>query len=197
VKPFATARLLLTAKASDGHRHIVQFYENDAFIIENVVALVGNDLNEGGASIFAATPPHLEGIATRLSATGLDLEMLRKEGRYVELDAAEMLKWFMVDGWPDVVKFNQVVGGVVASAIEKSATHSATIFGGAVALLCDAKNSAAAIRLEHLWNNLGKRLDFSLCCAYPLSSFEKDPDGRAFFQICAAHSLVIPAETPL
>ena len=58
-------------------------------------------------------------------------------------------------------------------------------------------DSVEAIRLEHLWNTLGAKLDFSLCCAYPLRTFENDPSGRAVFEVCAAHTLVIPAETPL
>jgi hypothetical protein len=66
-----------------------------------------------------------------------------------------------------------------------------------VALLCCANNAAAAIYLEQLWNELALSHHFSLCCAYPLSSLDANLDLDAVLQICAEHSLAIPAESLL
>ena len=64
-----------------------------------------------------------------------------------------------------------------------------------VALLWAEGNSEAAIRLEELWNDLAHTHSFSLHCAYPITSFNRDEDGEPFLKICAAHSAVIPDES--
>ena len=53
----------------------------------------------------------------------------------------------------------------------------------------------AAIRLEQLWNDLGKTRVFSLHCAYPIASFGHEQDTETFLKICAEHSGVIPSES--
>jgi hypothetical protein len=70
-------------------RHIVQFYENDRFIIENVSFLAANSLRNGDSSVLIATGPHLNRIDERLSSSGFDLREIPNRGRYIALDAAE------------------------------------------------------------------------------------------------------------
>jgi hypothetical protein len=64
-----------------------------------------------------------------------------------------------------------------------------------VALLWSQGNREAAIGLEQLWNDLAKRLPFSLLCAYPIKSFGRESDDAPFRTICGAHSHVMPAES--
>jgi len=61
-----------------------------------------------------------------------------------------------------------------------------------VALLLAEGKSQAAIRLEHLWNELIKTQPVSLRCAYPLSGFFREEDRESFLRICAEHSSVLP-----
>jgi hypothetical protein len=64
-----------------------------------------------------------------------------------------------------------------------------------VALLWAEGNRHAAIRLEELWNELGKSQRFALFCAYPLALFGDDSHAVPFNGICACHTRVIPAES--
>jgi hypothetical protein len=176
--------------------HIVQFYEADIVVVENISYLTANNLKAGNASVLIATPAHLGGIEERLIKAGLDLNGFRKAGRYLALDAAATLSEFLVDDWPDKAKFDEAVGGIVRRASEKSANGFVFAFGEMVALLCSAGKTSAAVRLEQLWNALAESYHFSLCCAYPLSSFGIEPDLNVVFQICAEHSLTIPVESP-
>jgi len=175
--------------------HFVQFYENDRFIIEKSCRRATKALKIGGSCVLVATEPHLADLETRLYLLGMNLESVRAQGRYVALDAADTLARFMVDGSPDRIEFNKVVGDVIARATRQS--HFVSVFGEMVALLCAANNSAAAIQLEQLWNDLARTYRFSLCCAYPLTAFANDPEGSALLQVCAEHSLTLPAEDPL
>ena len=79
------------------------------------------------------------------------------------------------------------------TAAERSSTRFVFAFGEMVALLYAAGNPAGAIRVEQLWNELAQRQSFSLYCAYPLSSLEKNLDVDALVEICAEHALTIPA----
>lgn len=194
-----TSERLTRFDALTSHRrrgHLVQFYDNEDFFIGIVNRLAVNALAEGDASVFVATPEHLKGLEKLLRMHGADLEGLRANGRYVALDAAATLSQFMVNGWPDEAKFNDIVGGVVRDAVEKSSNGFTFAFGEMVALLCGANQSAAAVGLEQLWNSLGKSHRFSLYCAYPMDSFKNELDLNAMLEICAEHSLTIPAESP-
>jgi len=64
-----------------------------------------------------------------------------------------------------------------------------------VALLFAEGKGDALLRLEELWNALGKELPFSLCCGYPFKQFSNRPDEPLFLKICAEHSHVVPAES--
>jgi PAS domain S-box-containing protein len=66
--------------------------------------------------------------------------------------------------------------------------------GEMVVLLWNDGNSAAAVRLEELWNGLARTCTFSLFCAYPLSVFHGEKDSTRLLHVCSQHSRVIPAE---
>ena len=68
-------------------------------------------------------------------------------------------------------------------------------FGEMVSLLWERGNRDGAIALEQLWNELGKRHQFALFCAYPLSAFANDAERESLSSVCACHSRVIPAES--
>ena len=64
-----------------------------------------------------------------------------------------------------------------------------------VALLWAEGNREGALRLEKLWNDLGKIKSFSLLCAYPMSVFHGDANTVPFAHVCEQHSTVFPAES--
>jgi hypothetical protein len=176
-------------------RHPVQFYENDSFLLENIGRSIGDGLEAGDASVVVATASHRYSLAQRLRARGLDPDALAEHGRYVALDAADTLDRFMVDGWPDATLFNSVIGGAVERAAGKSERLYVRAFGEMVALLWSEGKREAAVRVEELWNELAKKLPFSLCCGFPLNAFSDDLDAALFLKVCAEHSHVVPAES--
>jgi PAS domain S-box-containing protein len=178
----------------DDRGHVVQFYEDDGFLIDTMSRFAGGGLGAGDAVVVIATRRHREQLERQLRARGLDLATARDAGRYVPLDAAETLSQFMVGGQPDETLFDDVVGGVIARAANGKDSR-VLAFGEMVALLWADGKREAAIRLEELWNELAKRLPFSLLCAYPIRTFSRESDGIQFSAICGEHSHVIPAES--
>src|SRR6185436_4526041 len=101
------------------------------------------------------------------------------------------------DDGPDPERFREVVGGMVAHALDASvgATPGLAVFGEMVALLWAGGKFDAAIQLERLWNELRQTYAFSLRCAYPIGNFDREEHGQAFLQICSEHTGVIPGES--
>jgi PAS domain S-box-containing protein len=185
-------------EAPDPHRHphSVQFYSDDKYLISVLARFIGSAVGAGDAAIVIATPPHRTELAERLSARGIDVARAAEQGRYVALDAEQTLTQFMVGGWPDEARFVEVMGEIVSharSAVQDEHGRLA-LFGEMVALLWNAGNSEAALRLEQLWNLIAQSHSFSLVCGYPLTHFYREEHGELFQKICAEHSAVIPDE---
>jgi PAS domain S-box-containing protein len=182
----------------DDHRsHVVQFYAEDASLLEGLGRFIGSALGAGDGAVVVATQSHLVGLAQRLEARGLDIYGGVKQGRYIQLDATEALARFMVDGRPDAARFADAMGGFIerARAAAGGKNSRVVVFGEMVALLWMDGRPEAAIQLEELWNELAQKHSFSLRCAYPLAGFSREEHGEAFLKICAGHSGVIPGES--
>ena len=188
-----TSKKFHTSFQTGQSEHFVQFCETDAFLIDSVSAFIGAGLRAGDVVIVLATKPHTESLEERLKGDGLEVAAARVRGQYVSMDAAATLSKFMVDGSPEPGRFAEVVGSMIALAAQGQ--RHVRIFGEMVALLWAEGNRAAAVRLEELWNDLGKTHSFSLCCAYPMQGFGGEVYKEEFTEICQQHSRVIPAES--
>ncbi len=173
--------------------HFVQFYESDEFLIESVSGFVAAALNEGQSSVVIATHAHRVALQRKLAADGIAIAGAIEAGRYIVLDAADTLAKFMVDGLPDARLFTAHVGQAISQLAQGGRRVHA--FGEMVALLWAEGNRHAAIRLEELWNELGKSHRFALFCAYPIAGFDDVSHAVPFNGICACHTRVFPAES--
>ena len=179
------------------HAHGVQFYGDDAYLLDGLTRFIGGALGAGDCSIVIATKAHRDGLANRLLGCGVDLTLATQQGRLIILDASETLAKFMVDGWPDGERFHQAVGSVVSQCRLAGRTNQSKLaaFGEMVALLWAEGKAEAAIRLEQLWNELARVHSFHLHCAYPISYFHDERHAELIEKVCAEHSHVIPDET--
>lgn len=173
--------------------HFVQFYEEDAYLLDAVGDYIGAALRAGEAGIVITTKLHRDGIEQRLRLAGLDVDAAHAGGQYVVHDAFETLAHFLVDGVPDPDRFTEVIGEIITTAAR---SHSRVrIFGAMVALLVADGNYDATLQLERLWNELQRQLPFSLFCAYPMDHAGGEALVDLFNAINAAHTHVIPAES--
>jgi hypothetical protein len=176
--------------------HSVQLYRADEHLMLNLSRWVEPALKAGGAVILLATESHRQGVVERLQTAGIDVRRASLQGRYLEFDARETLAKFMRSGWPDAERFRSVAFDILerAQAAAKPNSPGVYAFGEMVALLCGEGKVEAAIRLEQLWNEVGRIRGFQLLCAYPVSQFAGQGDGERFLRLCAEHSHVIPAD---
>jgi diguanylate cyclase (GGDEF)-like protein len=178
--------------------HLIQFYEDDNFLVMGLADYIGAALGSGDKGIVIATAEHLRQLEERLTARGLLGEGSRE--RYIPLDAEHMLPLFIADGVPDTARFQQAIGDVIEGA---TAGHAGRVyvFGEMMALLSGAARCSlrlgkhdTALQLEGYFNDMMQRYRFTLLCSYPLSAFPRKEDSAAFRALCELHTSVLPAE---
>lgn len=181
--------------------HTVHFFEDDSLFLDSLSEFVGGAIGAGGVCIVAVSPRHARGLAERLPSLGIDIPRAVTQGRYIVLDAQELLDSFLQDGWPDEKLFFDALEGtfLAARAGLRRQNSSVVAFGEMVALLCEQQEYDAAFRLEQLWNELARRTSISLRCAYPMRLFADPARHEMYRQICGQHTEVIPDQsfTPL
>jgi len=177
-------------------RHAVKFYEHDSGLIEALGHHIGDALAAGDTTIVIATEAHRAALLEELRLRKINVSSAAKAGRFIELDAAETLAKFMVDGAPDRKKFDETIGALVSQAsARRKPGHQLVAFGEMVALLWSEGRRDATIRLEELWNELGERHAFDLLCGYPIGIFDRMEHRQLFFSICGEHTHVNPGES--
>jgi PAS domain S-box-containing protein len=187
------------SSSQEPHPHAVQFYSDDAFLVDSISEFIGTSLLAGSAAIVIATKVHRDGIERQLRERGIDLAGALEQGRYVVLDSDQTLSRLLVDGWPNETRFVALMGEVIerARTCGGEKCSDVAIFGEMVSLLWSHGKCDAAIGLEQLWNVLARTHAFSLRCAYPMSGFGCHEHHEPFVKICTEHSDVIPEENYL
>jgi hypothetical protein len=168
-------------------RHAVYFYEDDTFLIDDVAHFVKSGLEQHETVIVVATEEHRIDLKAKLIADDLIGLSAPADARYVTLDAGSTLSLFMLNDWPDERLFLKVIGQIIASSAKETPVR---IYGEMVAVLWAEGKHKAAIRLEELWNALGRQQEFSLLCGYPRSAVEQPTLASALEKVCACHSQV-------
>lgn len=175
--------------------HLVQFYDDDAFIVNEIWDFISPCLRRGETAVVIATQARLGNLAHKFISGQLHTTSLRPAiGKYMPIDAAATLSQLLVDGLLDEARFKTIVGSLLRRASKDGEQH-VHIYGEMVALLCAEGKQAAAIRLEQFWTELAQEYPFTLLCSYPMHVFTRAEDAQAFGSICEAHTHVRPAES--
>ena len=162
--------------------HIVQTYQDPAFLADAVAEYLGTGLRRGEAAIVIARPSHSARFLETLGGAG-------EPGQLLVLDAEETLARFMSNGMPQWNAFHEVIGGLIAQVrLQYPAVRA---YGEMVDILWQEGKREAAIRLEEYWNELTRLQTFSLFCAYAMDHL--DAGGYSGLEaVCRTHTHFIP-----
>jgi hypothetical protein len=181
------ANAQLVSREDEQTEHRVEFYEGAHFICDAVADFFADGFKTGQPMVLVSTPEHRNGIFESLSSLGLDGNNALAAGQLMWLDARETLATFMIDGMPDERLFRTSVGGALEHSRAGREHLTIRAFGEMVDLLLVDGNPEAALRLEELWNDLGKLYGFSLLCAYSIGNLIREEHWRYFHKICDEH----------
>ena len=153
-----------TEKKEIARNHEVGFYSDDAGLLDDLTRFIEAALKAGNAAIVVATESHRDSLLLRLQAHGLDIGAAIEQGRYIALDAADVLPKFMLRDVPDPVRFLHVLGNLISTAAKtvKGKQARVAIFGEMCHLLWAQGNAEAAIQVEELGNQLAKTYDVDI-----------------------------------
>jgi DNA-binding NarL/FixJ family response regulator len=181
-----------TSAEKAAHRHEVQFYSDDALLLDTFARFIAVALKSGRAAIVAVTESHRDGLVSRLKEHGLDVDATTQQGTYIQLDIDKTFSTFMVNDMPDATRFFQIVGGLIEAAAKaaRQPHHGVVLCGEGTSVLWAEGKADAAIRLEQLWDEVRKSFGVDILCGYALSSFHGEEDEHVFQSICAEHSAV-------
>jgi hypothetical protein len=167
--------------------HVVLFYGDEQELADRVSEYLLPAVSDG-AAIVIATPDHRRSFEGRLAEAGVDVAAARARGSYLEFDANETIRGFMVGDRPDPAGFWQLVSPLLGQAAK--AGLPVRVFGEMVSLLWDAGLVNAAIEVEVMWNELARQHPFSLLCAYPARPVTCSHYLDALTEVCRAHTEV-------
>jgi len=193
IVPTVSDPMLLDGPAQPNH--IVQFYDDDAFLCDSVAHFIAVGIEAGEPVCVVATAEHRAAFAIRLARRGLSVDHARASGQLVWLDARESLARFLVDGMPDWALFSGLFGHILEESRRRDPLACVRAYGEMVDLLWREGNKQAALRLEAMWNQLASSHSLSLLCAYVMGNFYRSGDAESFRDVCRAHSHVLPAES--
>ena len=172
--------------------HEVGFYTDETGLLNDLTLFVRTALEAENAAIVLATESHRRDLIQELRASGINIDRMMREGRYVSLDAAEALSSFMVRGVLDPVRSAEAFHDLILTA-GKATKHErprVAIFGECVHLLWSRGNIEAAIQFETIGNRLTRSYDVDILCGYSLGSVPFEMDRTIFQRICMEHSVV-------
>lgn len=180
---------------AESYSHTVQFYESDAFLSKIVADYIANGLGNGQPAVVIATSTHIQQVWGRLRLKGFELDLLEQSGQLQLLEAERVMARFMVNGHPDSNRFNSVLHEVMRKASASRPSRTIRAYGEMVDVLCQSNNASAALDLERMWNDAGTKYDFSLLCAYDMSSFASTKGADGLAAVCGLHDHVYRPET--
>ena len=180
------------APGSPSHRHEMGVYSEDSVVSLDFVRFAKAALDGGKTFILVGFEPRRNEVRRDLEQLGVDVERAIAERRYLSFDVADALSPFMVDGWPDEERFWKTSISLVARAAGAARCDppGVAVCGEGCASLWKNGNVEAAIRIEHLWDELARTFNVDVLCPYSMGATQYDETSEVFRRICKEHSLV-------
>jgi hypothetical protein len=178
-------------RGANGAEHAAQVYADADGLAATVAAYLAVGFATGEPAIVIARAEHQALFADHLVGCGWDAERVEADGLLVRADADALLERLLVGTAPDAARFDDVVGGLVATLADRHPGRTIRAFGELVDVLCERGRIAAAIALEELWNELADRYRFSLLCGYHGRLLDGPTGEGALAEVCRVHAQVL------
>jgi CheY-like chemotaxis protein len=167
VTPTLGGRTVETIHA-EGPFHRAVFYSNDEGRFDDYVRCAEAAFAAGRTFVFLADESARRELDQRLRArlANFDEAFAR---RCMLLDALQLLSEYLVDGWPDEPRLWSNLGSLLmraAAASDKGRAGVVVCDESAASLVKDGR-AEAAIRVEELWDDLGRTFNVEIVCGHP------------------------------
>jgi anti-sigma regulatory factor (Ser/Thr protein kinase) len=141
-------------------------------------------LADGAPFVLVARPVHTDRVVRALTDAGADVRSIERAGRFVAVDAVEVLSGCMTGAHVDPDGFDRVVGGLVDGFGDRD---DVLMLSEMVSILCDEGAPDAVAEIEALTNDLGRSRPLSQCCIYRLAGVLDTDDLVTARRVCDPH----------
>jgi DNA-binding NarL/FixJ family response regulator len=174
------------------HHHQAVFYSEDSLVFDQFVRVGKTALDAGKTFILVAQEPRRVDIRRHLEVLGVDVERAVGERRYLSFAVADAFAPFMVDDCIDEERFWKASISLVirAAAAARCEPPGVVACGEACPVLLRSGKAEAAIRIEHLWDELARTFNVEVWCPYLTVGMQNEADGEVFRRISDEHSVV-------
>jgi hypothetical protein len=167
--------------------HGVRFYHSTASLARVVAAFIGGGFVARQSALVIATPEHCAAIAAALESLSFSIDRLRGDGRLTMLDANATLASFMVNGGPDAIRFESVVGAAIHGC-GVSNPRGVRAYDEMSDVLSHGNLLAAAMRVERLWTRLFTSHRCAVLCGHAVTDRLKMTWQQS---LCASHTHIV------
>jgi DNA-binding NarL/FixJ family response regulator len=180
-----------------GHRHDLQLYVGDHFMVGAVTEFFDHALEAGHSIIAIASEGHQAAIDAGLAHRRRDLAALVESGRYSRLDSSLALEAICRNGRPERALFDAALKPLIAQGLAASTAsrRHVSVFGEIAPILCARGAFDEMLQLERIAGDFEAVNPVSVLCAYSHAGLCRDDALTA--AVCAAHSTIVPAEPDL
>ena len=172
--------------------HIVQVCQNETSEAEAVTHYIKEGLLNDEAVIVFARPALRQAVISKMDGLGLDVQTFKSQSQIKFFDAEFLLSSFLIEGELEEPAFQEFIGLPIQAAQLKFGKVRA--FGEMVNVLWKKGQYDTAMQLEDFWNDLSKKLEFSLLCSYSLDSLYPNAYDDSLELICKCHKHLVPVE---
>ena len=165
--------------------HRLQLFDTPQSVASAVTSYLVDGYNQGDNLLIVAKAQHRHDIFAAMSEADCFRDGPQGPQRLVALDADEVLARLSPHGIVDRARFQSEIGELVARL---AASRPLRVYGEIVEVLAAQGEYEEALRLEHLWNELGAQHAFQLMCGYSSAHFTAPETKAALRHICEAHS---------
>lgn len=165
-------------------------YADDPDLFRAVAGLLVGPLAAGDTVVAVATPAHLFGLDAALWAAGAELDILRACGRWIELDASDLLAGLLVGDVLDPRPLIPLIAHYEAEVSE--AGGRLHVFSEMAPLLWERGLGVAALELEDAGNHLQGLFGFDLICGWPGHTWSDDDRSL----VCSRHTQATGRDRP-
>jgi hypothetical protein len=183
-------RQLSKAAQRSSVRHEVQFYSQDAALLESFTDFVADTLTDNKAAIVIASESHRAGVLQGLNRQKMDVDGAIKSGVLIPLDVAETSATFIRDHG-DPARFFETAAGLIEAAtkaVKGKKTPNVAICREPPPSWLAEGEVERTLKLERLWSEFAHSCVMDLLCGYSLASLANHDD--VFQGICAEHSVI-------
>ena len=174
--------------------HVLQLYDNDAFLARAVAHFAAEGLRNGEAVRLTGTAEHLGSIARALESAGVDAAAALRSGQLVAGDVHEQLAQVMAGRSLDAARFRAATAEAFERLRADERFTGARWWGEVTTTLIAGGAREAGLAAERVGDSAAKQFGARVFCSFPCDRYDAGAYGEDLSELCCVHSHVIPAE---